>query len=63
MKQLSKQQFVILISQNVNWPIGQKDTIQQKMCTKWLVPNDTLVKLDKETKLSMFLINFSNKNN
>jgi hypothetical protein len=52
MKQLSKRQFIILTNQNVNWPLGKKDTIQQKMCTKWLVPNDILVKLDKETKLS-----------
>jgi len=27
---LSKQHFVILISQNANWPLGQKDTIQHK---------------------------------
>jgi len=27
---LSKQHFIILISQNANWPLGQKDTIQHK---------------------------------
>jgi hypothetical protein len=31
-------------------PLVKKTSTQ--MCTKWLVPNDTLVKLDKETKLS-----------